>query len=144
MAVRVVSFEVAASDGLKTSNWFNSFFCTKIRPIWGVCLNYCIKVKIDTVTAILKRLKEIFSQILFEFGFLIWIFLTFYRSIIFKACNLTLSTKLFEQSKFLSWFLAKNLAYAECWIMKFHYRNSSTANVYRVQGFQIYGDCHTV
>ena len=24
-----------------------------------------------------------------------------------------------------SWFLAKNLAYAECWIMKFHYRNSS-------------------
>ena len=26
-----------------------------------------------------------------------------------------------------SWFLAKNLAYAECPIMKFHYRNSSTA-----------------
>ena len=26
-----------------------------------------------------------------------------------------------------SWFLAKNLAYDECWIMKFHYRNSSTA-----------------
>ena len=25
-----------------------------------------------------------------------------------------------------SWFLAKNLAYAECLIMKFHYRNSST------------------
>ena len=25
-----------------------------------------------------------------------------------------------------SWFLAKNLAYAECRIMKFHYRNSST------------------
>ena len=25
-----------------------------------------------------------------------------------------------------SWFLAKNLAYDECWIMKFHYRNSST------------------
>jgi hypothetical protein len=25
-----------------------------------------------------------------------------------------------------SWFLAKNLAYAECWIMKFHYRNSSS------------------
>ena len=24
-----------------------------------------------------------------------------------------------------SWFLAKNLAYAECPIMKFHYRNSS-------------------
>ena len=24
-----------------------------------------------------------------------------------------------------SWFLAKNLAYDECWIMKFHYRNSS-------------------
>ena len=23
------------------------------------------------------------------------------------------------------WFLVKNLAYAECWIMKFHYRNSS-------------------
>ena len=26
-----------------------------------------------------------------------------------------------------SWFLAKNLAYAECRIMKFHYRNSSTS-----------------
>ena len=26
-----------------------------------------------------------------------------------------------------SWFLAKNLAYDECLIMKFHYRNSSTA-----------------
>ena len=25
-----------------------------------------------------------------------------------------------------SWFLAKNLAYDECWIMKFHYRNSSS------------------
>ena len=25
-----------------------------------------------------------------------------------------------------SWFLAKNFAYAECRIMKFHYRNSST------------------
>ena len=25
-----------------------------------------------------------------------------------------------------SWFLAKNLAYAECRIMKFHYRNSSS------------------
>ena len=25
-----------------------------------------------------------------------------------------------------SWFLAKNLAYAECLIMKFHYRNSSS------------------
>ena len=25
-----------------------------------------------------------------------------------------------------SWFLAKNLAYAECLILKFHYRNSST------------------
>ena len=27
-----------------------------------------------------------------------------------------------------SWFLAKNLAYAECPIMKFHYRNSSSGN----------------
>ena len=27
-----------------------------------------------------------------------------------------------------SWFLAKNLAYAECRIMKFHYRNSSNTN----------------
>ena len=26
-----------------------------------------------------------------------------------------------------SWFLAKNLAYAECLIMKFHYRNSSSS-----------------
>ena len=26
-----------------------------------------------------------------------------------------------------SWFLAKNLAYAECRIMKFHYQNSSTS-----------------
>ena len=28
-----------------------------------------------------------------------------------------------------SWFLAKNLAYAECRIMKFYYRNSSTLEV---------------
>ena len=28
-----------------------------------------------------------------------------------------------------SWFLAKNLAYAECLIMKFHYRNSSNVKV---------------
>ena len=28
-----------------------------------------------------------------------------------------------------SWFLAKNLAYAECLIMKFHYRNSSNIKV---------------
>ena len=28
-----------------------------------------------------------------------------------------------------SWFLAKNLAYAECPIMKFHYRNSSSADL---------------
>ena len=28
-----------------------------------------------------------------------------------------------------SWFLAKNLAYAECPIMKFHYRNSSIADL---------------
>ena len=28
-----------------------------------------------------------------------------------------------------SWFLAKNLAYAECPIMKFHYRNSSSRQV---------------
>ena len=29
-----------------------------------------------------------------------------------------------------SWFLAKNLAYAECPIMKFHYRNSSSIQDY--------------
>ena len=28
-----------------------------------------------------------------------------------------------------SWFLAKNLDYAECWIMKFHYRNSSRVQI---------------
>ena len=28
-----------------------------------------------------------------------------------------------------SWFLAKNLAYAECRIMKFQYQNSSTADI---------------
>ena len=28
-----------------------------------------------------------------------------------------------------SWFLVKNLAYDECWIMKFHYRNSSNVNI---------------
>ena len=32
-----------------------------------------------------------------------------------------------------SWFLAKNLAYAECRIMKFHYRNSSNEHVHRIQ-----------
>ena len=30
-----------------------------------------------------------------------------------------------------SWFLAKNLAYDECWIMKFHYRNSSNVERFR-------------
>ena len=32
-----------------------------------------------------------------------------------------------------SWFLAKNLAYAECPIMKFHYRNSSTHHHQKVE-----------
>ena len=29
-----------------------------------------------------------------------------------------------------SWFLAQNLAYAECWIMKFHYQNSSNLQLW--------------
>ena len=35
-----------------------------------------------------------------------------------------------------SWFLAKNLAYDECWIMKFHYRNSSSDDSQRSQHLQ--------
>ena len=35
-----------------------------------------------------------------------------------------------------SWFLAKNLAYAECLIMKFHYRNSSIQQVCESQKFK--------
>ena len=37
-----------------------------------------------------------------------------------------------------SWFLAKNLAYAECRIMKFHYRNSSSPAIYAAGLFFIY------
>ena len=38
-----------------------------------------------------------------------------------------------------SWFLAKNLAYDECWIMKFHYRNSSIRNF--ITQLTIYWPC---
>ena len=43
-----------------------------------------------------------------------------------------------------SWFLAKNLAYAECPIMKFHYRNSSTVDKSKVeisQNFVAFSEC---
>ena len=36
-----------------------------------------------------------------------------------------------------SWFLAKNLAYAECLILKFHYRNSSNNNPWFKPWFNI-------
>ena len=32
-----------------------------------------------------------------------------------------------------SWFLAKNLAYAECRIMKFHYRNLTTTQAVKIK-----------
>ena len=35
-----------------------------------------------------------------------------------------------------SWFLAKNLAYAECRIMKFHYQNSSDIYPYSIIKFE--------
>ena len=37
-----------------------------------------------------------------------------------------------------SWFLAKNLAYAECPIMKFHYRHSSSVHRYFLWLYNIY------